>query len=170
MEKRQIGAWLGLLKSSLHSDKRRTHLRWMNTSRPIDPPPVLKFEVSHSRNQSQASVDLTLLRSPYLMCFATLCEANPPFNELYAIPQSNKSYMVGSMVSSVFQLRESKAPTDDKPGLPEGHYFVFHDFGVRVEGSYRLKFSVLVKTSFLPCYSVMKIPNRKLMMKRSLIL
>ncbi|OAV97610.1 hypothetical protein PTTG_01921 [Puccinia triticina 1-1 BBBD Race 1] len=121
--------------------------------RPLDPPPVLKFEVSQSANASQSSVDLTLLRSPYFMCYCTLCEATAPYKELYGIPHTNKSYMVGSIVSSMFQLRAGKKTS----GITEGHYFVFHDVGVRVEGAYRFKFSVyeIVDRKVYLCKSTM---------------
>ncbi|PLW55025.1 hypothetical protein PCANC_02480, partial [Puccinia coronata f. sp. avenae] len=109
--------------------------------RTIDPPPVIKFDLSHSSNTSPTSVDLTLMRSPYFICYATLCEPHQPFTELHGIPHTNKPYMVGNLVTSMFQLREGKEPTENQPGLPEGHYFVFHDLGIRVEGWYRLKFS-----------------------------
>ncbi|KAA1105886.1 hypothetical protein PGT21_023242 [Puccinia graminis f. sp. tritici] len=121
--------------------------------RPVDPPPILRFEVSHSSNKNSA--DMTLLRSPYFLCYCTLCEGNAPYKELYGIPHSNKPYMVGNIVTSMFQLRAGKK--DKNTHIPEGHYFVFHDLGIRVEGCYRFKFSVyeIVDRKVYLCKSTM---------------
>jgi hypothetical protein len=77
--------------------------------------------------------------------------------------------MVGNLVTSMFQLREGKEPTENQPGLPEGHYFVFHDLGIRVEGWYRLKFSALVRSFILlyscPSHFRIQYLNRKLTLR-----
>ncbi|KAI8459936.1 velvet factor-domain-containing protein [Phakopsora pachyrhizi] len=103
--------------------------------RPIDPPPIAGFQAVCS-SQGDGETDLTLLRSPAFICYATLCESAPPHKELFTIPHSKKPFVVGTRVSSIFQLRESDPPACN------GHYFVFPDLGVRVEGQYRLKLSV----------------------------
>ncbi|KAG0144615.1 hypothetical protein CROQUDRAFT_672291 [Cronartium quercuum f. sp. fusiforme G11] len=109
--------------------------------RPIDPPPIVQLSVedmSQKRMGSDDTInDITLLRSPNFICYATLCVADgPPFTELVKLPNSRKPYVVGGVVSSLFHLREAQLPGRD------GHFFVFGDLGVRVEGRYRLKMSV----------------------------
>lgn len=109
--------------------------------RPIDPPPILQLRVvdtstPHKANEAIVG-DTTLLRSPFYLCYATLCGADgPPFVELVTLPNSRKPYIVGSVVSSLFHLRDPQLAGQD------GHFFVFGDLGVRVEGRYRLKMSV----------------------------
>ncbi|KAH9473236.1 hypothetical protein MJO28_000941 [Puccinia striiformis f. sp. tritici] len=108
------------------ADRRRT----------IQPEHVLKFSMSPLSNKTLKSVDATLRGSPYFVCYSTLCEAQAPYEEIYAIPHSDEPSLVGGMVASMFYLKNGK------DGISEGYYFVFYNLGIRVEGIYRLKYTV----------------------------
>ncbi|KAI7872058.1 velvet factor-domain-containing protein [Spinellus fusiger] len=93
--------------------------------RPIDPPPILQLAFTSPTH------DPTLLYNPYLFVYATL--TNPEDETDLDFMNGNRT-TAGQMVQSLHKLKD----VDNK----DGGFFVFADISVRLEGFYKLKFTL----------------------------
>ncbi|KAG8760202.1 hypothetical protein FRC14_003756 [Serendipita sp. 396] len=111
--------------------------------RPIDPPPIVQLRVydtypadptnPHSTVQTHQS--LNFLQNPYYFMFASLARAETD-DELHLLNDGKTRYTTGSVVSSLYHLK------DTENGGEDAGFFVFPDLSVRTEGSYRLKLAL----------------------------
>ena len=95
--------------------------------RPVDPPPVIKLEVSDSSKDNP-------LCNPYYFMYATLISATSDV-ELHLLRDSKTRSTTGSSVSSLYRLKDNF----NKAGL----FFVFPDLSIRIEGTYRIKVGIM---------------------------
>ncbi|KAK9762961.1 hypothetical protein K7432_010782 [Basidiobolus ranarum] len=98
--------------------------------RPIDPPPIIQLRVS------DASVKLdktTFLYNPYYFMYASLMLADSD-EEMHLLHDGKTRSTTGSLVSSLYHLKDVNNS--------DGGFFVFPDLSVRMEGRYRLKFTL----------------------------
>ncbi|KAF2800657.1 hypothetical protein K505DRAFT_320310 [Melanomma pulvis-pyrius CBS 109.77] len=93
--------------------------------KPVDPPPIIQVTVKPSADPSQH-----FLQSPYLFMCTSLYKLDK--NEAWD-GNANKS-LAGSLVSSLHRLKD----VDNK----DGGFFVFGDISVKVQGTFRLHFSL----------------------------
>ncbi|CAG8802206.1 18997_t:CDS:2, partial [Racocetra persica] len=93
--------------------------------RPVDPPPIIQFKVDSCGDEAQ-----NYLQSPYYFMCANLVH---PSNNSDHFAISSK-YLAGTIVSSLHKLKD----IDNS----DGGFFVFGDISVRIEGRYRLRFSL----------------------------
>ncbi|GAA5976390.1 hypothetical protein JCM5350_001675, partial [Sporobolomyces pararoseus] len=116
--------------------------------RTVDPPPIIRLRVRrpHARRKSSHSLTEEDFVSPTLththFCFASLVPENSE-EELYDLAGSKSKYVGGSVVSSLFHLRDQSC-------------FVFPDLSVKTEGRWRFKMSMyeIVEDGVLFCDSV----------------
>ncbi|KAG0218683.1 hypothetical protein BGX33_006438 [Mortierella sp. NVP41] len=95
--------------------------------RPIDPPPIIQIklaEPSSDRNKDY-------LQSPYLFMCCNLVHANEPEGEIVAPAHR---VLAGAVVSSLNRLKD----VDNS----DGGFFVFGDISARIEGRFRLRFTL----------------------------
>ena len=104
--------------------------------RPIDPPPIVRLRIRHAKPSAPGSggpsgvpefTCPTMAHS--LFCFASLVSEHDDEDELYLMPGSQTSHVTGSVVSSLFHLKDQSC-------------FVFPDLSVRTEGRWRFKMSM----------------------------
>ncbi|KAF2657934.1 hypothetical protein K491DRAFT_714063 [Lophiostoma macrostomum CBS 122681] len=93
--------------------------------KPVDPPPIIQLTVKPHAEPAQH-----FLQSPYLFMCTSLYKAEK--DEAWDI-SGNKS-LAGSLVSSLHRLKD----VDNK----DGGFFVFGDISCKVQGSFRLHFSL----------------------------
>ncbi|KAF2203988.1 hypothetical protein GQ43DRAFT_469507 [Delitschia confertaspora ATCC 74209] len=93
--------------------------------RPVDPPPMVQLFVSPYADPAQH-----YLQNPYLFMAATLWKADKD----EAWDGSPNESLAGTLVSSLHRLKD----TDNK----EGGFFVFPDISVKIEGTFRLHFTL----------------------------
>lgn len=93
--------------------------------KPVDPPPIIQLSVRPTADPSQH-----FLQSPYLFMCTSLYK--PDKDEAWE-GNGNKS-LAGSLVSSLHRLKD----TNNK----DGGFFVFGDISVKVQGTFRLHFSL----------------------------
>jgi hypothetical protein len=113
--------------------------------RPIDPPPIVQLRVfdvypdpsdPDNPNKMQAPQQmLNFLQNPYYFMFASLARAESD-DELHLLNDGKTRYTTGSVVSSLYHLK------DTENGGEDAGFFVFPDLSVRTEGSYRLKLTL----------------------------
>ncbi|GAA5852614.1 hypothetical protein JCM8547_002563 [Rhodosporidiobolus lusitaniae] len=102
--------------------------------RPIDPPPIIRLRIRkpHARRTSPDELAETDLVTPTLthtlFMFASLIPENSE-EELFDIEGSKTKLVAGSVVSSLFHLKDQSC-------------FVFPDLSVRTEGRWRFKMSL----------------------------
>jgi Velvet factor len=103
--------------------------------RPVDPPPVIQLVLSDGSDPER-----NYLQSPYLFVCAALCDARED-KVVSSIPgmtapgkKGVQTTLAGTPVSSLHRLRDSTE-------MDEG-FFVFGDLSVKVEGNYRLRFTL----------------------------
>ncbi|GAA5835752.1 hypothetical protein JCM11251_007417 [Rhodosporidiobolus azoricus] len=102
--------------------------------RPIDPPPIIRLRIRkpHSRgvpaDQLSDSDLLTPTLTHTLFMFASLVPENSE-EEMYDLTGSKSKLVAGSVVSSLFHLKDQSC-------------FVFPDLSVRTEGRWRFKMSL----------------------------
>ncbi|KAG0054406.1 hypothetical protein BGZ83_011306 [Gryganskiella cystojenkinii] len=95
--------------------------------RPIDPPPIVQIklaEPSSDRNKDY-------LQSPYLFMCCNLVHADDASGEIVA--PAHRA-LAGTVVSSLNRLKD----VDNS----DGGFFVFGDMSVRIEGHFRLRFTL----------------------------
>jgi hypothetical protein len=108
--------------------------------RPVDPPPVVKLDVIDSST-------VPLVCNPYYFMYATLMSATSDV-ELHMLRDAKTRSTTGSSVSSLYRLKDNFNKA--------GFFFVFPDLSVRMEGTYRFKFSLfeIINTDIYYCDSI----------------
>lgn len=117
--------------------------------KPIDPPPVVKLDVSpaldpnrdvlHSRHGKTSCVDYRLISLPGA-CFIVTCNLLAPKESLGDIPSGTLgTALTGTLVSSLHRLRDGVAREDN---TSDGSFFIFSDLSVKMEGKFRLQFNL----------------------------
>lgn len=117
--------------------------------RPVDPPPIVRLRIKAPPSSSSSSAATTTSKkrnkgaattsnndSDYisptlthtLFCFASLVGEKDD-KELYLLSGSRSKHVTGSVVSSLFHLKDQSC-------------FVFPDLSVRTEGRWRFKMSL----------------------------
>ncbi|CAO3592313.1 unnamed protein product [Absidia cylindrospora] len=98
--------------------------------RPIDPPPIVQLYCScHRHLQQQCYHDF--LHNPYFFLYANLTSITDD-TDLYS--HHGHRTTAGTLVQSLYKLKD----IDNN----DGGFFVFADISVRLEGNYRLKFTL----------------------------
>ncbi|KAI9814659.1 MAG: hypothetical protein M1827_003215 [Pycnora praestabilis] len=93
--------------------------------KPVDPPPIIQLKIRDDSDPAQ-----NYLQSPYyFMC----CNLYDVEHERPA-PAAPQTALAGTLVSSLHRLKD----IDNS----DGGFFVFGDLSVKVEGEYRLRFSL----------------------------
>ncbi|KAL2050025.1 hypothetical protein ABVK25_009752 [Lepraria finkii] len=122
--------------------------------KPVDPPPIVQLRLRDPEDPAQ-----NYLQSPYLFMCCALCDANLERpGQLAAALQGDdvdtptQSALVGTLVSSLHRLKD----VDNT----DGGFFVFPDLSVKIEGQFRLRFSLfdMGKTRVHYIKSVMSMP------------
>ncbi|KEZ39521.1 hypothetical protein SAPIO_CDS9396 [Scedosporium apiospermum] len=90
--------------------------------KPVDPPPILQLEVPPQNNH--------ILQSPYHFVMAFLIDEK----EDTPVSCQNGNPLFGTQVSSLHKLKDTNNQ--------DGGFFVFGDLSVKVEGKFRLKFTL----------------------------
>ncbi|KAI8809079.1 velvet factor-domain-containing protein [Cladochytrium replicatum] len=98
--------------------------------RPVDPPPIIQLESIDAKSPYTPAPGL---EDSYYFLYASLI-APDSGDELHFLRDGKTRSTTGSMVSSLYRLKG----IDGKDGV----FFVFPDLGVRMDGLYRLKFSL----------------------------
>ncbi|MCJ1250125.1 hypothetical protein MMC30_007351 [Trapelia coarctata] len=93
--------------------------------KPVDPPPIIQLFVRDANDPGQ-----NYLQSPY---FFMCCNLWDPVEEKAAQTDS-QSVLAGTLVSSLHRLKD----VDNT----DGGFFVFGDLSVKIEGEFRLRFSL----------------------------
>lgn len=103
--------------------------------RPIDPPPIVQLKVYSNLNSVKLRQDLSFnhFQSPYFFVYCSLANEHND-DELHLLSETKTRYTTGNVTSSVYCLRDLV--------LSEVLVAVFPDVSVRVEGRFRLKFSL----------------------------
>jgi len=109
--------------------------------KPVDPPPIIQLIV-----QQEADPHKHFLQSPYLFMTCTLYDQNgdKPVVEKSVVEKSvveesgssvkKESVLAGSLVSSLHRLKDNDNT--------EGAFFVFGDLSIRVQGRFRIRFTL----------------------------
>ncbi|KAL1921825.1 uncharacterized protein VTP21DRAFT_10467 [Calcarisporiella thermophila] len=92
--------------------------------RPIDPPPIVQLKVEGTENEDSE------LQNPFLFLYVSV--ARESYEELSFINGNRTT--AGTVVQSLYKLKD----LDNN----DGGFFIFPDISVRVEGRFRLKFSL----------------------------
>ncbi|KAI9839437.1 MAG: hypothetical protein M1837_002086 [Sclerophora amabilis] len=93
--------------------------------KPVDPPPIIQLRIKDDTDPAQ-----NYLQSPYYFMCCNLYDANA--EQPAAVPQ--QSALAGTLVSSLHRLKD----IDNS----DGGFFVFGDLSVKLEGEFRLRFSL----------------------------
>ncbi|KAL8979395.1 MAG: hypothetical protein Q9205_005260 [Flavoplaca limonia] len=93
--------------------------------KPVDPPPIVQLHIRDPADPAQ-----NYLQSPYLFMCVNLCPASDEDTTVL----DTQASLSGTLVSSLHRLK-------DVDNL-DGGFFVFGDLSVKVEGDYRLRFSL----------------------------
>ncbi|KAI8082964.1 velvet factor-domain-containing protein [Halteromyces radiatus] len=99
--------------------------------RPIDPPPIVQLYCTCHPQQQQQQCHYNFLHNPYFFLYANLTSITDD-TDLY-IHHGHRT-TAGAVVQSLHKLKD----TDNN----DGGFFVFADVSVRLEGNYRLKFTL----------------------------
>ncbi|KAK3810442.1 MAG: velvet factor-domain-containing protein [Linnemannia elongata] len=95
--------------------------------RPIDPPPIIQIKLAEPSTDKNKDY----LQSPYLFMCCNLVHANEPEGEIVA--PAHRA-LAGTVVSSLNRLKD----VDNS----DGGFFVFGDMSARIEGRFRLRFTL----------------------------
>ncbi|KAI9758850.1 MAG: hypothetical protein M4579_002796 [Chaenotheca gracillima] len=93
--------------------------------KPVDPPPIVQLKINDTSDPAQ-----NYLQSPYFFMCCNLHEANA--ESPAAVPP--QTALAGTLVSSLHRLKD----VDNT----DGGFFVFGDLSVKLEGNFRLRFSL----------------------------
>ncbi|KAJ5627348.1 Velvet factor, partial [Penicillium herquei] len=94
--------------------------------KPIDPPPIVQLRV----REEGSYLATHYLQSPYYFMCCSLYDAT----EDRPVPVAPSTALAGTLVSSLHRLKD----VDNS----DGGFFVFGDLSVKIEGEYRLKFTL----------------------------
>ncbi|KAI9247446.1 velvet factor-domain-containing protein [Phascolomyces articulosus] len=108
--------------------------------RPISPPPIVELVITTSDGSRVNAEDVDI------SFFVVLCDnwQADGITEANVIAEPSKRNLVGSLVASAIKLYNVQSQL--------GIYFIFSDISVRLEGTYRLGFSLVDVRS--PCMSL----------------
>ncbi|CRG84753.1 hypothetical protein PISL3812_01956 [Talaromyces islandicus] len=95
--------------------------------KPVDPPPIVQLKV----REENSYLAQHYLQSPYYFMCCSLYHATEDHPVHYNQPSTA---MAGTLVSSLHRLKD----TDNT----DGGFFVFGDLSIKVEGNYRLQFTL----------------------------
>ncbi|KAI9789247.1 MAG: Spore development regulator ryp2 [Peltula sp. TS41687] len=93
--------------------------------KPVDPPPIIQLRIKDASDPAQ-----NYLQSPYYFMCCNLYNAQGD-EPASAVPQNA---LAGTLVSSLHRLKD----VDNS----DGGFFVFGDLSVKIEGEFRLLFSL----------------------------
>ncbi|KAI9829453.1 MAG: hypothetical protein M1826_005635 [Phylliscum demangeonii] len=110
--------------------------------KPVDPPPIIQLTIKDDSDPSQ-----NYLQSPYYFMCCNLYEARAE-----GPPVATQNALAGTLVSSLHRLKD----VDNS----DGGFFVFGDLSVKIEGEFRLLFSLfeMLKAEVIHIKSVMSDP------------
>ncbi|KAJ5297474.1 hypothetical protein PENANT_c005G02727 [Penicillium antarcticum] len=94
--------------------------------KPIDPPPIVQLRV----REEGTYLAQHYLQSPYYFMCCSLYDAT----EDHPVPVAPSTALAGTLVSSLHRLKD----VDNS----DGGFFVFGDLSVKIEGDFRLKFTL----------------------------
>ncbi|KAF4219771.1 hypothetical protein CNMCM6457_002809 [Aspergillus fumigatiaffinis] len=94
--------------------------------KPVDPPPIVQLRV----REEGSYLAQHYLQSPYYFMCCSLYDAN----EDQPVPVPPATALAGTLVSSLHRLKD----VDNN----DGGFFVFGDLSVKIEGEFRLKFTL----------------------------
>ncbi|KAF6221433.1 hypothetical protein HO133_002289 [Letharia lupina] len=104
--------------------------------KPVDPPPIIQLQIRDPQDPTQ-----NYLQSPYFFMCCNLCDANldrpgqlAAAHQGEDIDTATQSALAGTLVSSLHRLKD----VDNT----DGGFFVFPDLSVKIEGDFRLRFSL----------------------------
>lgn len=99
--------------------------------KPVDPPPIIQLLV-----HQDADPQKHFLQSPYLFMTCTLYDQNGdnPVVDGSGSSSRKESVLAGCLVSSLHRLKDNENT--------EGAFFVFGDLSIRVQGRYRIRFTL----------------------------
>lgn len=104
--------------------------------KPVDPPPIVQLRIRDPEDPAQ-----NYLQSPYFFMCCNLCDANLDRpGQISAglqgddVDTATQSALAGTLVSSLHRLKD----VDNT----DGGFFVFPDLSVKIEGQFRLRFSL----------------------------
>ncbi|KFY30534.1 hypothetical protein V494_08121, partial [Pseudogymnoascus sp. VKM F-4513 (FW-928)] len=95
--------------------------------KPIDPPPIVQLKISEAVDPSQ-----NFLQSPYYFISTTLVDDDE--TQSGSDREEVKNALAGTLVSSLHRLKDS----DNS----DGGFFVFGDLSVKIEGNFKLQFTL----------------------------
>ncbi|KAL9098943.1 MAG: hypothetical protein Q9163_005488 [Psora crenata] len=111
--------------------------------KPIDPPPIVQLQISDPQDPAQ-----NYLQSPYFFMCCSLVDADLSrtgqlsAGHLGEDPDTaSESALLGVLVSSLHRLKDTNNT--------DGGFFVFPDISVRVEGMFRLRFSLFEMVKYV---------------------
>ncbi|KAJ5545051.1 Velvet factor [Penicillium sp. DV-2018c] len=104
--------------------------------KPIDPPPIVQLRV----REEGTYLAQHYLQSPYYFMCCSLYDAT----EDRPVPVAPSTALAGTLVSSLHRLKD----VDNS----EGGFFVFGDLSVKIEGDFRLKFTLFEMRKEQVCY------------------
>ncbi|OCB90148.1 hypothetical protein A7U60_g2609 [Sanghuangporus baumii] len=105
-----------------------------------------------------AHYNQSFLQNPYYFMYASL--ANPDRDEeLHLLKDGKTRCTTGSVVSSLYHLKDPEADSEGRTGRDAG-FFVFPDLSVRTEGTYRLKLTLfeVIGANVHHCKSIFSAP------------
>ncbi|KAI8328557.1 velvet factor-domain-containing protein [Chlamydoabsidia padenii] len=114
--------------------------------RPIDPPPIVQLRVvDPSLPPLEANA---YLQNPYYFMYVSLMAADLE-EEVHLLRDGKTRSTTGSVVSSLYHLKDTNNT--------DAGFFVFPDLSVRMEGKYRLKFSLfeIIGKEVFHCKSIL---------------
>ncbi|KAE8348475.1 velvet factor-domain-containing protein [Aspergillus coremiiformis] len=94
--------------------------------KPVDPPPIVQIRV----REEGTYLAQHYLQSPYYFMCCSLFDAT----EDIPVPESPSTALTGTLVSSLHRLKD----VDNS----DGGFFVFGDLSVKIDGDFRLKFTL----------------------------
>ncbi|RCH82174.1 hypothetical protein CU098_003025 [Rhizopus stolonifer] len=94
--------------------------------RPVDPPPIVQIELNSSNGQELQH----FLQNPFLFMSVSLVDPST----LEQVTSSSINTVSGQTTSSMYKLKDINNQ--------DGGFFVFGDLSVKLEGKFRLKFSM----------------------------
>ncbi|KAF3926446.1 hypothetical protein AA313_de0206548 [Arthrobotrys entomopaga] len=97
--------------------------------KPVDPPPIIQLKIRDDTDPQQ-----NYLQSPYYFMCTNLYPASETPKDNNGASSSYNQALAGTLVSSLHRLKD----IDNT----DGGFFVFGDLSVKVEGQFRLRFSL----------------------------
>ncbi|KAI9678813.1 MAG: hypothetical protein M1817_005872 [Caeruleum heppii] len=111
--------------------------------KPVDPPPIIQLKIRDDSDPAQ-----NYLQSPYYFMCCNLYESDAD----RPVSETPQTALAGTLVSSLHRLKDH----DNN----DGGFFVFGDLSVKIEGVYRLRFSLfeMLKSEVVHIKSIISEP------------